>query len=154
MARSRTAFWLRYWLPVIVWIGVIAFESTDLMSAQHTGTILYSVMTALFGWISPDRFEIFHHLLRKSGHFLGYGTLAVLSFRALRASVHGGMAWLVGGALLLTSAVASLDEWHQTLIPSRTGSARDVVLDTLGGIVLLLLAVLWTRKRSGNWVIG
>jgi VanZ family protein len=147
MTQSRTAFFLRTWLPVLVWIGVIALESTDLMSAQHTGSFLYALVNALVGPVNRDSFEIFHHLLRKAGHFVGYGTLAVLAFRALRATLHSGWSWLWGGALLLTCLVASLDEWHQTFIPSRTGSLADVALDTLGGAALLLLAFLWMRKK-------
>jgi len=147
MVQTRNSFLVRKWLPVALWIGVLVLESTDMMSAQHTGTVLYAICHVLFGAVDRARFEIFHHILRKSGHFLGYGTLAVLSFRALRATLASGTAWVWGGALLLTSSVASLDEWHQSFIPSRTGSVRDVALDTLGGVALLLVAMLWTRKK-------
>ncbi len=39
-------------------------------------------------------------------------------------------------ALLCTGLVASADEFHQTFIPSRTGSPRDVLLDCCGVIIL------------------
>jgi VanZ family protein len=35
--------------------------------------------------------------------------------------------------------VASADEWHQTMIPSRTGTVSDVVLDTVGATVAQIL---------------
>jgi len=147
MARMQGALLLRKWLPVVLWIGVIVLESTDMMSAQHTGSVLYAICRAVFGSVNRIHFEIFHHVLRKLGHFLGYGTLALLSFRAFRATLHSGYARLWGSALLLTCAVASLDEWHQSFIPSRTGSVHDVALDTLGGVALLLVAMVWMRRK-------
>ena len=40
---------LRAWWPAAVWIGLIAFESTDLFSARNTGSVLYTLLTRLFG---------------------------------------------------------------------------------------------------------
>jgi VanZ family protein len=147
MIGTRVRSLLRAWLPVALWIGVIALESTDMMSARNTGSFLYAVLQAIFGPISRSRFEVFHHLLRKSGHFVGYGILAIVCFRALRATLANGLARLWCGAMLLTCLIASLDEWHQSFIPSRTASVYDVALDTVGGLSLLLLAALWTRRK-------
>ena len=40
---------VRAWWPAIVWIGLIAFESTDFFSSEHTGSMLYTLLTRLFG---------------------------------------------------------------------------------------------------------
>ena len=45
-----------------------------------------------------------------------------------------------------TAVVASLDEWHQSFIPSRTGAVRDVVLDTCAGIGAQVLILLWWKR--------
>jgi VanZ family protein len=45
-------------------------------------------------------------------------------------------------ALGVTVITACLDEWHQTFDPSRTGSIRDIGLDTLGGIIFLSFTLL------------
>lgn len=42
-------------------------------------------------------------------------------------------------ALLGTAVVASLDEFHQSFLPNRTGIPSDVLLDCCGAVVLLLL---------------
>jgi VanZ family protein len=39
-----------------------------------------------------------------------------------------------------------MDEWHQSFIPSRTGTWRDAVLDSLAGLVFLLVAYFWLRR--------
>jgi VanZ family protein len=46
-----------------------------------------------------------------------------------------------------------LDEWHQSLLPSRTGTFRDVILDSTAGLVgqIVLFAILqvpWFRKEK------
>jgi VanZ family protein len=132
---------LSQWFPVALWLGVLMLESTDLMSAQHTGSFLYSVLTAVFGHIDKVRVAMFHGVLRKTGHFVGYGILGLLFFRALHATVSNGLARLWCWSVVLTCVVASLDEWHQSFIPSRTGCFHDVMLDTCGGAALLLVAI-------------
>ena len=128
---------LRAWLPSFLWLGVIAIESSDWLSSHHTGRLLYPLFHWLLG-LTPEQFEPIHAIMRKTGHVVGYGTLSVLAFRSFRASTHQmhrrwSLAW-ARNAVVLTAAVASLDEWHQTFIPSRTGTIHDVLLDTAAAI--------------------
>src|SRR6185369_16914824 len=148
---SRAA--IRYWVPVFVMIGVIAVESTDMFSANHTGSMLLSLLR-LIGVPSAHLNEI-NHLLRKTGHFVGYGFLSFLIFRAFRGTyrffAQGYEGWIssriIPGqslhifsllwqpywaalALFFTFLVAAADEVHQMGIPSRTGTWWDVALDT------------------------
>ena len=48
-------------------------------------------------------------------------------------------------ALMGTCLVASLDEWHQSYLPTRTGTVRDVILDTCAGVAALLAVFLVQR---------
>jgi hypothetical protein len=79
---------LRVWLPSAVWLTVIAVESTNLGSAEHTGQILYPIFHFVFD-MDPPRFAMWHALLRKTGHVVGYFTLSVLLFRSWRATFPG-----------------------------------------------------------------
>src|SRR5216683_5870288 len=72
---------LRVWLPAAIWLAVIAVESTNLGSAEHTGRILYPIFHFVFD-MDPARFAVWHGLLRKTGHIVGYFTLSVLLFRS------------------------------------------------------------------------
>jgi VanZ family protein len=47
----------------------------------------------------------------------------------------------------MTAFVASLDEWHQSFIPSRTGTPRDVALDTCAGIAAQVLIFFWLKRK-------
>jgi VanZ family protein len=41
--------------------------------------------------------------------------------------------------------VASLDEWHQSYLPSRTGTPWDVLLDSCAAIAAQILVFFWTK---------
>jgi VanZ family protein len=141
---------VRAWWPAIVWIGLIAFESTDFFSSEHTGSILYALLTRLFGQINFYDFLVFHHYLRKTGHVVGYGMLSLLLLRGWRATFDYTL--LLRTALLSwlgTACVAALDEWHQSYIPSRTGTVWDVALDSVAGVVFLVVAYFWLRRSDG-----
>ncbi|MGA7291507.1 MAG: VanZ family protein [Terriglobales bacterium] len=140
---------LRAWWPAAVWILIITFESTDFFSSQNTGSMLYGVLTHFFGNINLESFLVFHHYLRKTGHVVGYGMLALLLLRGWRATLGPELLQFRRTALLSwlgTAFVASMDEWHQSYIPSRTGRWQDVVLDSTAGLVFLLAAYFWLRR--------
>jgi len=142
---------VRAWWPAVVWIGLIALESTDSFSAQNTGTVLYTIFTRLFGNINLYHFLIFHHYLRKTGHVVGYGMLSLLLLRGWRATL-GRVHTLLLRAVLLswlgTVCVGGMDEWHQSYIPSRTGTIWDVALDSVAGVAFLVVAYFWLRRSD------
>ena len=145
---------LKAWIAAILWLIIIAIESTAMLSAHNTGRILYPILHFLFG-LDRMHFGYWHFYIRKSGHVVGYGTLSILLFRAwrvtlpVRANVKWTFRW-ANIAILGTALVASLDEWHQSFIPSRTGTVRDVLLDTCAGIAAQVLVLLWIRSFEKN----
>jgi VanZ family protein len=136
----------RIWLPVLIWIGVIALESM-VGSSTNTGSLLYSAVVSIFGSVDSARFELFHHILRKCGHFFGYGILGYLWFRAFTLSLESSRLTCAAFAIGCTFAVASLDEWHQSFSSARTGQFTDVLLDTSGAVLLVAIALLAAARR-------
>jgi VanZ family protein len=139
------------WAAAILWIGLIAIESTDWLSAEHTSRFLYPVLHFLLN-MSPQTFEVVHHYTRKTGHFVGYFALSALLFRAWKDTLHaeGVGAWLLRWTLpsfLMSLLVASLDEWHQTFIPSRTGRVADVLLDSSAALTAQILIFVWRFRQ-------
>lgn len=148
---------MKTWTAAILWLVVIAIESTAYLSSHNTSRILYPIFHFLFGmdWV---RFEYWHFYMRKGGHVVGYGILSALLFRAWRATLPSAnhANWMLrwsNMAVLGTAIVASLDEWHQSFIPSRTGRWQDVVLDTSAGIATQFFIFLWLWKK-GSWKGG
>ena len=147
---------LKAWIAAILWMIVIAIESTTWLSAHNTSRILYPLLHYLFG-IDYSSFAPLHFYMRKAGHVFGYGLLSVLLFRAWRETFpdpnhsRWTLRW-AGFAVIGTAIVASLDEWHQSFLPSRTGTVQDVVLDTCAAIAAQILILLWIlsfRRSSG-----
>jgi VanZ family protein len=140
-------YWMNAWIPVAIGVGIIFAESTEWMGADHTSGPLRFLFQALFGPISTTHWEIIHALIRKSGHFLGYGLIGLAWFRAWRLTfLHSRFAFDAFLAMLGTALLASADEYHQTFLPNRTGSWHDVLLDCCGAIVLQLLLYIFLRQ--------
>jgi VanZ family protein len=133
---------------VLVGICVIAVESTTYFGADHTSRPLRWIFESIFGPVADARWDILHHYIRKSGHFLGYGTMGLLWLRAWWMSLPRSrfvMDFFL--ALLGTALVASFDEFHQSFLPNRTGVPSDVLLDCCGALVLLSAFYLYLRLR-------
>ena len=137
------------WVPALIWTALVLGFSSGEFSAENTGSLLAPLLIWLFPWITPNQIGVIHGLVRKAAHLTEYGILALLWFRTLtrngRLRVPAG-AWL---ALLICVASAILDETHQATIPSRTGSAADVLLDSIGATIALVPACLGWR-----WAVG
>lgn len=141
---------LKAWIAATLWLIVIAIESSSWLSAHNTSRILHPILHFLFG-LNWEQFDNWHFFIRKGGHVVGYGLLSVLLFRAWRETrpIAGNPKWAfrwAQAAVLGTALVASLDEWHQSFIPSRTGRWQDVVLDTGAGLAAQIVLLLISRS--------
>lgn len=77
-------------------------------------------------------------VVRDAGHFLVYGSLAVLAAVALRGR------WLA--AILITAALGAGEEWYQLYVPGRYGTLGDWMLDACGAITCV--AVFLTARAA------
>ncbi|GAC1657544.1 MAG: hypothetical protein NVS9B15_18890 [Acidobacteriaceae bacterium] len=142
------------WLSVSVWLVVIAIESTEGMGAAHTLAMLYSVLRWMHMDVSWQTLDEVNHVLRKSGHFVGYGILGILFVRAWAATLSRRntaqpvlrRAVLIG--IFCTLVVAGADEFHQTFLPGRTGSIYDVMLDTAGACLMSVVLISHVRRAA------
>jgi hypothetical protein len=144
---------LKYWLPLLIWLGVIFVGSTSVLSAEHTSR--YSVPFLL--WLKPgmSRNAIWTILVvvRKCAHVIEYAVLALLLWRALRSvPTLRTRTFVVFGAVLLGCAlVAASDEFHQTFVKSRTPSVRDVLLDVGGAFLGLMICATFAPRHPGTF---
>lgn len=94
----------------------------------------------------PD-FDRADRIVKKGGHILGYGLLAISYWSALAWDGRKRpLAWL------LTVLYAATDEYHQSFVPGRSASAWDVaIFDNLGALTALWFAGMFLkRKRTGE----
>jgi VanZ family protein len=140
---------LKYWLPVLVWLGVIFIGSSDLMSAEHTSRFLIPFLRWLRPDISPEMLALIQFVMRKGAHVAEYAILALLFFRAVYhgSNLKWSMSILCVNIWLVCVLVAALDEFHQSFVESRGASPWDVMIDSAGAVLGLLIGYgLWRRK--------
>jgi len=148
-SRASIMIVLAYWIPAVAWMGMVLLASTDPFSAKNTAVVLRAVLAWTVGSVDPATFDLVHTLVRKSAHFIEYAILSALWFRALRP--HLTNLWRIRWALIglvICLAVAILDEWHQSFVPSRTSSVRDVLLDITGAFFAQFLIWYALRHRQ------
>jgi VanZ family protein len=138
----------RYWAPPLIWALVVMSLSGDLGAAPNS----FSLFNWALSWIitlPPETLSQLHFQIRKALHFICYGILAVLWLRALMASHPYRLRANIILALIFCLMVALIDEGHQLLLNSRTGSVWDVILDMTGAVAFTLLAFgYWKRKLA------
>ncbi|MHB8171488.1 MAG: VanZ family protein [Thermincolia bacterium] len=120
-------FW-RYWFPVLVYMGIIFYFSS------RTGDQVSLLI--------PDYLA----------HGVEYAGLGFLLFRAWRGTWPGvptrrAMVWAVVTAILY----GVTDEWHQSFVPGRTASVKDLVANGVGAALGQMPGVYlekWAAKRA------
>ena len=134
--------------PLVAWACFVLFASSASFSASNTSRIIRPLLLWLFPDISEASLACVHFLVRKAAHFSEYAVLALLAARAFRTSQREQLRrlwWLA--AFALVACVALVDEYHQSFLPSRTGTIYDSLLDMAGGATALACAALWLRSR-------
>ncbi len=143
---------LKHWLPVLIWLGIMFVGSTDLMSAEQTSRFLVPFLRWLKPDIATETLAQIHFYVRKLGHISEYAILAMLLWRAVRSATNLRMkksivfvaVWLACGIF------AASDEFHQTFIASRTATSSDVLVDICGatiGLAICLMSRASTVRR-------
>lgn len=128
------------YLPLLLWMGFISFASSGNFSAGNTSRIIGPLVLWLFPNTSPETLLVIHMTTRKLAHFAEYALLGFLAARAFRGSPRPGLQrrWFPA-SLALIVVYALLDEYHQSFVPSRTGTVYDSFIDMAGGLTALIV---------------
>jgi VanZ family protein len=147
MGQQSTARLFSRYFPLIAWLAFISVASSDSFSAGNTSRIIGPLVLWLFPNTSAETLAVIHLITRKVAHFTEYAILAFLAARAFRTSPRPTLAnkWFLASFALVV-VYALIDEYHQSFVPSRTGSGYDSFIDIAGGLVMLL--VLRHRHKS------
>jgi VanZ family protein len=140
---------VKNWLPAIAWAGVISILSTDLFSSEHTSALIIPPLRWLFPRAGAETLELMHAIVRKTAHVTEYFIFSIFLMLGL-----GGkdrvwkLRWAIW-AVVIAAGYASLDEFHQSFVASRTASPWDALLDTTGAAAAQVVLWLW-HLRKGN----
>lgn len=139
-----------YLLPVYSLTLLIAWASSQTFSAENTGSWLRVLLEILWPGLDPLRQQALHGALRKAGHMLAYGLLALGWQGAQNQSYICFTRRSTLYSLLIVLSLACWDEWNQSLIPSRTGTPWDLLWDLGGASLALAFQLLVSRlEKSG-----
>lgn len=139
--------YIKYWLPILLWMSFIFWMSTGTFSSQNTSLIIEPLLGLLMPSLSQKEVDVIHGVIRKAGHVTEYFILGILLFRAFRNSSDKDRVWQwTFYSFLIILGYAAGDEFHQSFVPTRTASPADVFLDTSGGLLAQAVSVLWHRR--------
>jgi hypothetical protein len=147
LQRKPVRTWLSAWLPTLIWGAVIWQLGSDGFSETQTRSFLRPRLEWLLPWLSPEALDGLIWTLRKAAHPSVYALLALLCWRGVDLSLDLkglGRRWFLLTPVL---GLALADESRQAGSALRSGATEDVILDLLGGILMLAvlgrLAVHW-----------
>ncbi|WKY43504.1 VanZ family protein [Eubacteriaceae bacterium ES2] len=128
-----------WWILSFLWMGMIFFSSSQ------TGEISGSLSSGLSSIIMKEMENLFavhlnlqavDYIMRKNAHFFVYLLLGIFFYLALANSKTSRPALK---ALLFSLLYAISDECHQLFINGRAGRATDILIDTMGALIGVLL---------------
>ena len=132
--------WMYYWLPLLFWMALIFYlshqdgESSAALSDWIKEQI--KAFLSLFRTVEEkDKKGPWGWILRKTAHATEYAILCVLAYRAFQLKMEEKKALFY--AFLGSVVYAMTDEFHQSFIPGRGPSWRDVGIDSLGALVAI-----------------
>jgi VanZ family protein len=140
---------VKYWISVIAWVLVIFIASGDLMSAEHTSRFLGPFLLWLKPDISVETLAQIQFCVRKAAHLTEYAILALVVCRAVfyETNLKWPSSILYTNAWIICVLVAVSDEFHQSFVASRGASPWDVMIDSGGAILGLLVCSKLIRNR-------
>lgn len=150
---KRTVRFLWAWLPVFVVMALIFYFShqqgtaSSKLSSSIT-TIVFDICRILFPFWMID-FHLLHSVIRKSAHFTIYFILGVTLIRActfyfppIKRSIY---------AFLIACFYAITDEVHQLFVPGRSGEIGDVLIDSIGACLGIVVYSFRRKKCENVW---
>ncbi len=117
MLTKKLKYVTIYWAPVVIWAGVIYYLSAQPGLSIATG---------------PADFWT-----RKPAHIAEYALLSALIYRALSKTTKIKKLFIY--TFIFTLLYAISDEIHQHFVINRTGKITDVLFDTAGTLLGILI---------------
>lgn len=146
---------------MLCWMVVIFMFSAepDTESSELSGSVSYRIVSvvntiAASHWDENellDRAELIDYPVRKCAHMSEYAILTLFGFVTF-SFLHGRRKFLI--PIGITFLYACTDEFHQLFVPGRAGRFTDVLIDTTGGIIMLLFIALVTHVARKRHIAG
>jgi len=121
LLMTKLNSFLKYWGPAFL-----------LMAAIFAFSSIPSTEIPNFGWVD--------FIIKKGGHALGYGLLALGYLRGLRGERSEILSRQFFVAWVLATLYSATDEFHQSFVPGRHPAITDVMIDSIGAAAAIFFA--------------
>ena len=146
-----------FWSLTVGWIILLFYLSSE------TGTVSTGRSSSVLEFVEMifGKGVMTEAVLRKTAHVLEYAVLTVFSFFSVRFTNRASITrsysespvkliksdneMYIAFSMWLSLLTAVVDEYHQLFVDGRDGSIRDVLIDSVGiVIVLIIIRVVFT----------
>ncbi|GAA0123962.1 MAG: VanZ family protein [Clostridium argentinense] len=135
------------WLLLIAWMGIIFwFSHQPSVQSDEQSYLVISILRTIGINFNSIFGQLSNFIIRKLGHFTEYFILSILFYNLLKEYFKFKSTILL--SILFVFIYACSDEIHQLFIVGRQGSIRDVVLDTVGGIISMI--IVYVKNKVNN----
>ncbi|MBC5627141.1 VanZ family protein [Clostridium sp. NSJ-49] len=126
------------WIALLFWMGLIFYMSNQPgdVSSKQSGLVL-----KLFQFIGIDLnnelSELATFIVRKTAHFTEYFILYFLSINVMKCYLN--IKNTIFYSFIFSFFYACTDEIHQYFIPGRAMAFRDVLIDSAGALLAMII---------------
>ena len=136
---------LKYFIPAIIWmIFIFIMSHTNGNESSNQSNFIVKIVLEFIN----INHETLSFMIRKTAHMSEYAILLLFIYYGLYKTITYKYQLLI--SLLITFIYACSDEFHQLFIPGRSGQFMDVLIDTSGALIMLLIIYLWQKRKKPN----
>jgi len=142
-----------HFIPSLVVMSFIFIASNDSSSGEKSNLIT-SLIFNILSFISPRNLssfdiDIVNFAIRKIAHISEYFVLMLSNFYFFSNVLKNQkIRVILLYSFLFTLSYSTLDEFHQSFIPTRVGTYKDVLIDSIG--ILLAYLTIFEYKNFKN----
>lgn len=132
------------WTCLLLWMLIIFLFS----SQPHSGEMTHGIIEKILPTIKTNSLiDIINFLIRKSAHLTEYFVLALLTISLLKEYTKQERKILLI-SILICFLYACTDEYHQSLVPGRTSTFKDVLIDTSGSLIAIFTYSMYKKLST------
>lgn len=137
------------WISLIFWMGLIFYMSNQPgeISSKQSGIVIK--MLEIMGIsLKSSIADTATFIVRKTAHFTEYFILYMLILNVLKYYMKIKKAIIF--SFVLTFSYACTDEIHQYFIPGRAMAFKDVLIDSSGALLAMLISIGYLKYRKNS----
>lgn len=130
----------KYLILTILWmIFIFVMSQTPGNDSSKQSNFIVDIIIHIL----PIAKETLSFIVRKCGHMTEYAILAFLLYKTLIPIKKPLIK-----SFFFTFLYACSDEFHQLFIPGRAGQIRDVLIDSIGALIMILIIYFILKRKD------